>query len=152
MAENLLSERLSIIGTVDADAYSTTGQKASDSWDMRKWRRVMVVAVSGTFATLAVAKGTLYAGATSTGAWTTLLGKTFTMTEVTGTASMQAVINLSAAEVASTGKRWVKLGVDLSGASTVDFAAVILGDNGRYAEPWTTIAFGDLSTVNQIIA
>jgi len=151
MAENLLSERLSIIGTVDPDSYSTQ-TVYTDAFDMRKWRRVMVIALAGTYATAASMVGTMYAGATSTGAWTTLTGKTFTMTEVLGNTNGQAIINVSAAEVQSTGKRWVRLGTVLSGATSVDYAAVVLGDNGRYAEPWTTIAFGDLSTVDQIIA
>lgn len=151
MAENLLSERLSIIGTCDPDSYSTQ-TIYSDAFDMRKWRRVMVVSMVGNWATAASCVGVMYAGATSTGAWTTLLGKTFTMTEVLLNVSGQTVINLSAAEVASTGKRWARLGVTLSGATSVDFAAVVIGDNGRYAEPFTTIAFGDLSSVDQIIA
>ena len=151
MPERLLSEQLSIIATVDADSYSTQ-TVYTDAFDMAKWRRVMVIALTGTFATAASVVGTMYAGAGSTGAWTTITGKTFTMTEVLLNTNGQAVINLNAAELASTGFRWARLGVALTVATSIDCAAVVLADNGRYAEPWTTIAFGDLSSVDQIIA
>ena len=151
MAERLLSEQLSIIGTIDPDSYSTQ-TTYSDTFDMRKWRRVMVITMSGSWATAASMIGTMYGCATSTGAWTTLTGKTFTMTEVLLNTNGQTVINLSSAEMASTAFRWARLGVVLSGATSVDCAAVILGDNGRYAEPFTPIAFGDLASVDQIIA
>ena len=151
MAERLLSEQLSIIATVDADSYSTQ-TVYTDTFDMRKWRRVMAIALTGTFATAASVVGTMYGCATSTGAWTTLTGKTFTMTEVLLNTNGQSIINLSAAELASTGMRWARMGVVLSGATSVDFAAVVVADNGRFAEPWTTIAFGDLATVDEIVA
>ena len=151
MAENLLSERLSIVGTVDADSYSTQ-TVYTDAFDMRKWRKVMAIALTGTFATAASVVGIMYAGASSTGAWTTITGKTFSMTEVASGTNHQSIINLSSAEVQSTGKRWARLGVTLSGASSVDFAAVVIADRGRFAEPWTTIAFGDLSSVEDIVA
>ena len=143
MAEYVLSERLAIIGTIDPDANSTAAVD-SDAWDMQKYRRVMVIMLAGQYATAASAVGKLYAGATSTGAWTTLVGKTASLTEVGGGSDGQAIINLSAAEVSSTGKRWAKLTVTYSGATTVDGGAVILGDLGRFTEAYTTIAYNDL--------
>ena len=151
MAEYVLTERFSIIGTNDPDSYATA-TITSDVFDMKKWRQVMVIAMCGTYATAASVVGTLQASATSTGAWTTLLGKTFTMTEVLGNTNGQAILNLSAAEVMSTGKRWARLSTVLSGATSVDFAAVVLADRGRYSEAFTTIAFGDLATVDEIVA
>ena len=151
MAENLLSERLSIIATVDPDSYSTQ-TVYTDAFDMKMWRKVIVIAQTGTFATAASVVGTMYASATSTGAWTTLTDKTFTMTEVLLDTNSQAVINLSSEEVASTALRWARLGTVLSGATSVDFAAVVLGSRGRYTEAFTTIAFGDLATVSEIDA
>lgn len=151
MAEYVLSERFSIVATTDPDSYSTQ-TVYTDAFDMRKFRQVMVIAQCGTYATAASVVGTLYASATSTGAWTTILGKTFTMTEVLGNTNGQAILNLSAAEVMSTGKRWARLGTVLSGATSVDFAAVVLADRGRYSEAFTTIAFGDLASVDEIVA
>jgi hypothetical protein len=151
MAENLLSERLSIVATVDPDSYSTQ-TVYTDAFDMKMWRKVIVIAQTGTFATAASVVGTMYASATSTGAWTTLTDKTFTMTEVLLDTNSQAVINLSSEEVASTALRWARLGTVLSGATSVDFAAVVLGSRGRYTEAFTTIAFGDLATVSEIDA
>jgi hypothetical protein len=123
---------------------------------MRKYRRIMFVLMSGAWATAASMVATAYAGGTSTGAWTTIgTTKTVTMTEVLLNVAGQAIINLSSAEVAgstTSAKRWARFGVVLSGATSVDCAALVLADEFRFAEPWTTIAFGDLATVAGIVA
>ena len=151
MAEQLLSEQLSIIATIDPDAWSTQN-KDSDTWDMAKYRRVMAIMMAGTYATSASAVGKLYGSATSTGTFTTLLSKTASLTEAASGSVGQAIINLSAEEMASTGYRYAKLTVALTVSTTIDFAAIVLGDTSRYHEAYTTIAFGDLSSVKSIVA
>ena len=150
MAEQLMSEVLPIVATIDPDAYSTQ-TLTSDAWDMQKYRRVMVIMMSGTHTTAESAIATLTGSATSNGSFTTLLDKTASLLETSTGTNAQVIINLSAAEVASTAYRWAKLSVVASGATTVNLAAVVLGDRGRFTEAYTTIAYGDLASVISIV-
>lgn len=147
MSERLLSEELHVIATIDP-AFNHTTQK-SDPWDMQKWRRVMVVLMTGAATTNATVDGKVRFAATSSGAFTTgVSGKTITqLTDADG--DKQVIINLSAAECASTTKRWADL---LMTNSTTNYnAAIVFGADARFAEPWTSISYGDLASVDEIL-
>jgi hypothetical protein len=150
MAERKPSEYLPIIATVDPQV-ATTQTLNSDAFDMQKYRAVMAIVQAGTFVTAGTIDATMSAGATSTGAWTTITGTGITqLTEVGSDDNKQVVINLTQADVSSTAKRWARLNLTIGGSSGPG-SAVVLGIRGRFAEAFTTISYGDLSSVDEIV-
>lgn len=153
MSEKLMSEHLPIIATIDPDNYaaSTVG---SDAWDMQKYRQAMVICMSGAVAATGTLDWVLKESATSNGTFTTYTGKGIATPHTTTYTDSQAIINISQAELSATtitGARWCKLHMTV-GTTTVYAAAIVIGGHTRFKEPWTTIAYGDLATVIEIIA
>jgi hypothetical protein len=148
--EALMSEYLHVIATIDPGDQNTT--VFSDAWDMQKYRQVMAVIMVGAFATGGTYDAHLQQAASSSGAWSTLVSsKAITqLTEVGSDDNKQVIINLNAAEVAATTKRWARL--SLTASTTQPAAAVVIGTHSRFKEPWTTISYGDLASVDEILA
>ena len=152
MSESLMSERLHIVGVLDPyDGAGTTTK--TDVIDMQKYRQVMAIIATGTIQ----AGGTLDAhfeeSATSNGTFTTLTGKAMTQF-TTADAAKQAILNLSAKELAATtatGARWARLNLTAASA-TVAYTAIVIASESRFREPWTTISYGDLASVDEIVA
>lgn len=146
MPESLLSERLSVLATLDPDFNHTS--LATDAWDMAKVDRVMAIIMVGAATTNATVDGVIQFSATSNGTFTSgVSGKSITqLTDADG--DKQVIINLSAAEAASTTKRWANLKVT---ASTTGYSAAIVLGETKLREPWTTIAYGDLASVDEIL-
>lgn len=150
MAEFLMSERLPIVAAIDPSNSATT--QFSDAVDMKKYRRIMAIVQVGAFGTAGTADAEFEGGATSTGAWSTVFAsKAITqLTEAGSDDNKQVVLNLSDAEVAATTKRWVRLKMTMGG--TTNYCnAVILGWKGKYTEAYTSISYGDLSSVDEIV-
>jgi hypothetical protein len=152
MSEKLMSEYIHLVATVDPfDGAGTTVK--SDVWDMQKYRNVMAVVSTGTIQAGGTVDAHLEESATSNGTFTTLTGKSITQMTTTMAAS-QAIMNLSQAEVAATtaaGARWCRLNIDGAGA-TVAYSGHVFAVHSRFKEPWTTISYGDLATVIEIVA
>jgi len=148
MAENLLSERLSLIATIDPQASSTTLK--SDVFDMEHFEKVLAIVSVGAFGTSGTLDAKFEASATSNGTFTTVSGKTITqLTEPGSDGNKQVLINLSAAEVAASTARWGRVFVtNAKGSNT--YSVVVLGQPRR-TEAFTTIARKDLSTVDEIV-
>jgi hypothetical protein len=153
MSEHLLSNKLAIVSVIDPDNY-TTGTYTGDAIDMQMHRRIMTIVAVGDF----TADGTagkvdcvLTESATSGGSYTQISGKSITqLTRAGSDSNKQAIINLSADEL-GTGMRYVKvsLRVTIKGA---DGATITLADNSRFTHAVNTTTFGDLSSVDEIVA
>lgn len=147
MTEKLWSEHNHIIGTIDPDFNNST--LASDVWSMDRYRQVAVIVMTGAATTSATVDAKIQFSATSNGTYTTgVSGKTITqLTDTDG--DKQVIINLSAAEAASTTKKWAR--VLMTNSTTNYNAAIVIGTASRWKEPWTTISYGDLSSVDEIL-
>lgn len=149
MAESLMSEHIQLIAAIDPQKSATS--LGSDVVDMKKWRRIMGVIMVGAFATAGTLDAKFLQSATSNGSYTTYVAsKSITQLTEAGTdLNKQAIVNLSAAEVAAVTMRWAKLKV--TNSSTQYCAALIFGERSRYKEPWTTISYSDVSSVDEIV-
>lgn len=153
MSEKLMSEHLHIVATIDPDNYAASTY-GSDVWDMSKYRKAMVICLSGAVAATGTLDWVVKESATSNGTFTTYLAKGTATPHTTTYTDSQAVINIDAAELAATtitGARWCKLHMTV-GTTTVFAGAIVLADKSRYKEPWTTISYGDLASVIEIVA
>lgn len=147
MAERLLSEQLSIIATIDPQSSSTTLK--SDVWDMENFEKVMAIVAVGAFGTSGTLNAKFEASATSNGTFTTVAGKKITaLTEAGSDGNKQAIINLSAPEVAASTHRWARVFVTSAQANL--YSVIVLGQPRR-TEAFTTIAAKDLSSVDEIV-
>lgn len=150
MAERLLSEKVSVIATIDPDDYAVSTQK-SDVWNMKNFSKVMAIGMRGAPGTNASTQIKLKLSATSNGTFSTLIsGKISTARTSSGHDDYQDIINLSAAEAAATTCEWCLVHLTVA-TSKSDYAVVVLGEPVR-TEAYTTIAANDLSTVGDIIA
>lgn len=152
MSEKLMSEHLHIVGVFDPfDGEGTTTK--TDVWDMQKYRSVMAIISTGTIQAGGTLDAHIEESATSNGTFTTLTGKAMTQF-TTANAASQAIVNLSQAEVAATtatGARWCRLNLTAASA-TVAYSVHVIGARSRFKVPWTTISYGDLASVIEIVA
>lgn len=147
--EKLISEALSIVGTVDPDAYAT-GTQLTDAIDMSVNRRVMFIVTVGDLGTAATIDFYVMECATSGGTYTRLTGKNITQLTKTGTdGDKQAIVNVSSEELTS-GMRYLK-GSMRVGTAASDAAVIALGDP-IYSDAVTSTAYGDLASVDEIVA
>ena len=147
MSEKLMSEFLPVVATVDPDA-NGTGAHSTDSVDMQKYRKAMFVVLAGIIASSGTLDFKLQEGITTT-AWQDVTGKSITQF-TTGDNDKQAIINVEQAEL-SAGYRYVK-GVMTLTTAGADSAVVALGYRGRFTDAATSTSYGDLSTVDEIVA
>lgn len=146
MAERLLSEVVSVIAAFDPSSSATT--VATDAFDMKKWEKVMGILLVGAFATSGTLDAKFVESATSNGTFTTHVASK-SITQLTDAdLNKQVIVNLSAAEVQAVTMRWAKL--KMTNSSTQKLAAVVIGV-GHYTEAFTTIAYSDLSSVDEIV-
>ena len=157
MANNLPSERLPVIAALDPIAGTTqtgtgsSGDHYTDIVDMSKFRQAMFVVSAGAFGTSAALAITLVEAATSyVSLGTTITGKTATaLLEAGSDDNKQVVLNLSQAEMTAAYK-WAACKMVLTVGSGY-LSAIGIGYDPRYAEPWTTISWGDLASVDEIV-
>lgn len=147
VARGNIAESVAVIGTVDPDAYGT-GATTSDIIDMSYWEEIMVVVMVGTLGTNATVDAVVAGSASSNMASSaTITGKSITQLTDAGTDSdKQAIIRVTAEEVAAQGYRYVQLTMTV-GTATSDAGAIILGSSCVY-EP---VAAYDLASVDEVI-
>jgi len=140
------SERAALVGTIDPDAY-TSATYTSDYVNMTEFESLMAVLCAGNFTTDGAVAGQLYEATSSSGAGATAIsGKAITGLDTTGDTDKQAIINLRADELTTTGSMdWVALVVTITG--TVDFGATLFGFDPHYGPA----SDNDLSSVEEII-
>ena len=157
MAHNLPSERLPVIAALDPANYTTqtgtgsSGDMYTDIVDMSKFRQAMFVVQTGTYGTAASLAITLVEMSTSYASLgTTISGKTATaLTEAGSDGDKQVVLNLAQSELTATYK-WVACKCVLTVGSCY-LSAIGIGYDPRQAEPWTSISYGDQSSVDEIV-
>jgi hypothetical protein len=89
--------------------------------------------------------------ATSGGTYTQISGKSITqLTEASTDDNKQAVINLKAEEMGS-GMRYVKVSLRVAAAAS-DAGTITLAGRPRYTTASTTTTYGDLASVDEIVA
>lgn len=143
-----ISENVAVLATIDPDAYGT-GDQTTDVIDMRYWREVMFVVMAGTLGSSAtldfVVAGSAVVGMTSSA---TITGKSITQLTEAGTDSdKQAIIRVSAEEVAAQGFRYIQ-GTLSVGTATSDAGVIAIGTHARY-NPASDF---DLASVDEIVS
>ena len=149
MSNKLPSETCSLVGILDPDAYTTSAFTTGTASvvDMKNWNSLMFIAAVGDWTTAGTFNLVVKESATSNGTFTSIAGKAITeMGEVGTSANHQAIINLDESEMTY---RWV--GVDAAITAGVEATVMILGFKSRYKDAVITTAYGDLSTVDEII-
>jgi hypothetical protein len=148
--EGLLSDRLAIVSVIDPDAYAT-GTHLGDAIDMMMHRKIMTIVQAGVFASTATVDCKLTECATSGGTYTDISGKAITqLTEAGSDDDKQAVINLDVSEMGA-GMRYVKVNLKVL-LDTVDVATITLAGRSRFSSPADDTVFGDLASVDEIVA
>lgn len=149
MVRRLFSDEWAVIATVDPDAYGT-GAQSSDVIDMQNFDQIAVVVLAGALGSSATLDCGVYYDTASNGAFANLVtGAEITQLTEAGTDSdKQAIINVSAEEVAAmaTGARYVRVSMTV-GTATSDAGLVVLGRSANYG-PSSDF---DLSTVGEIV-
>ena len=153
MSERKLSEMLALVATIDPDAYDT-GSEASDEIDMQMHREVIFILQLGTISVGSTVDFRIYEapdGGDGTAGGTFKLLKEATALADTDD-DKQVIINVRADDL-SSGYRWIKAQLILGGtADNVDAGVVALADRSRFSDAVTSTSFGDLSTVDEIVA
>ncbi len=152
MSERKLSEMLALVAAIDPDAY-TTGTQESDEIDMQMHREVIFILQVGTIAVGSTVDFRIYQGVDNEGT----AGESYVLLkEATALGDTdddkQVIINVRADDL-TAGYRWIKAAVVLGGtADNVDMSAVALADRTRFSHAVTSTSYGDLSTVDEIVA
>ena len=152
MSEHLLSERLAVVSVIDPDnrASSTT---LGDAIDMAYHRKVIFIVATGVMQSTRTVDFVLTESATSGGTYTQISGKS--ITQLTGVDdNKQAIINLSAEEMGE-GMRYVKMSLrvgGVTGTAANDTFAIALAGRTRFSDAVTTTSYGDLASVDEIVA
>ena len=142
-----LTERLSILSTIDPQSVGTDGA-SGDVIDMHYHRRVVFILAVGAMTTNSTVDLSIYGDTASGGAYATLItGKSLTTLEETGSDdNKQAMIEVTAEEVAAQGLRYLKPVVTVAAAASL-MCLVALGDFARYSDG----ADFDLASVAEIV-
>lgn len=147
MYHERLSEKLAVVSTIDPDAYGT-GAQTGDVIDMTYHRRVLFIGMAGTLGSSATIDLAVYGDTASNGSFATLItGKSSTQLTEAGTDSdKQAIIEVTAEEVAAQGLRYLRPTMTI-GAATSDAGMIALADFSRTG-PASEL---DLASVDEIV-
>lgn len=145
---NRLSEQLAVVSCIDPDAYGT-GAVNGDVIDMENFRRVLFIVQAGTLGSSATLDFGVYGDTASGGSYATLItGKSITQLTEAGTDSdKQALVEVTAEEVAAQGLRYIR-GTMTVGTATSDAGVVALAGHARF-QPASDL---DLASVDEIVA
>jgi hypothetical protein len=147
--ENLFTEKIAVLGTIDPDAYGT-GTQGTDWVDMSKFKSLGFVVMAGTLGSSATIDFKVQEATSAAGAGAQdITGKSITQLTEAGTDSdKQAVVNVKAEELdIADGYRYVR-GVLTIGVATSDGGVVVLGTDPRFM-PASDF---DLSSVDEIVS
>jgi len=151
MAEYLPSETCSVVATIDPDAYTTSvtsGFIQTDVVDMANFRGLLTIVKVGEFGTSASLNVKLQESSSSNGTFTDITGKAITALYEGGSDDdKQALINLSSSEMTY---RWAR-GYAVLTLGALDYDVTVLGFKPKFTDAVITTAYGDLSTVDEIV-
>lgn len=149
---NLLSEELAIVSVIDPDdrASSTT---LSDAIDMSVHDRVMFIVAVGAMQSTRTFDFKVVECDTSGGTYTPITGKS--ITQLTGVDdNKQVVVNVNASEL-TAGYRYVKGRLyvgGVTGTAANEACVIALGSSTRFSDAVTSTSYGDLASVDEIVA
>lgn len=150
MSERLLSDQLAVVACIDPDAYAT-GTQASDAIDMSLHREVMFIVQVGTLGTSATVDFKAMECATSGGTYTLIANKAITQLTDAGTDDdKQAIVVVKASDLGA-GMRYLKGSLRI-GAAASDAGVVALAGHTRWSDAVKTTSYGDLASVDEIVA
>jgi len=155
MSERKLSEMLALVAVIDPDEYSSASATLSSSEiNMAYHREVLFIVQSGDMNASSALQFRIYEaenGNKGTVRGTYKLLKA--ITDLDGADdNKQVIINVRADDL-SAGYNYIKGELVLSGnASAVSASAVALADRTRFSDAVTSTSYGDLSTVDEIVA
>lgn len=152
MTEHLMSDRLAIVSVIDPDdrASSTT---LGDAIDMSVHDKVMFIVSVGAVANARTVDFQVRESATSGGTYTAISGKSITQLGA-GDSNKQAIVNVRASEM-SAGFRYLKGQLRVGGVTGTgdnETTVLTLAGNSRYSTAVTTSTYGDLASVDEIVA
>lgn len=152
MTEHLMSERLAVVATIDPDAYAS-GTQLSDAIDMAYHREVMFIIQAGVIPSSGTYNFVVTESATSGGTYTQITGKSITALTNAGTDSdKQVIVNVKASEM-GTGMRYLKGSLRMTGNAAANDAAVLaLAGKSRFSDAVTSTVYGDLASVDEVVA
>lgn len=152
MPERSLSEAAVIVATVDPDAYAS-GTQLTDAIDMSVHREVVFYVLAGAIPSSGTYNFKVTESDSSGGTYKQISGKGITALTNAGTDSDKQAIVRVRAEDLSTGYRYIKGSLRCTGAASANDAAVMaLATQSRWSDAVTTTGYGDLSTVDEIVA
>lgn len=141
-----IAERFAVLATIDPAAVGT-GASTTDIIDMAYWEEVMFVCAAGTLGTAATADFLVKGSAASNmGTPGNLTGKAITQLVKASNDGSQAIVRVTAEEVAAQGYRYIQ-GTLTIGAATSGFAVIALGAPAAYSP----VAAYDLASVAEIV-
>ena len=154
MTEHLMSERLAVVSVIDpADRASST--TLGDVIDMSVHRKLMFIVMVGNIQKPNTIDFKVTECATTGGTYVPISGKSITQLTQAGTDhNKQAIINLDASEL-TTGYRYVKgrlYVAGVTGTGNNGNAVLTLADHSRFSDAVTTTTYGDLASVDEIVA
>lgn len=143
-----ITEMTALVATIDPAAYGT-GAQVTDEIDMALWRRVAFYVVGGTLGTAATLDFTVKGGATSNaGSHTTVVtGKSITQFVKASNDNDQAIVEVSAAECAAQGLRYIE-GVLTVGEAASGVCVAAIGVPARTGPAYEH----DLASVVEVVS
>lgn len=141
-----LSEQLAVVAKLDPKSQSAA-TVTSDSIDMAKIKRVAFILQTGTLGTAATVDMAIKGDTASGGSYaTTITGKSITQLVKASNDNNIAIVEVSAAEVAAQGYRYIRASVTVGTAASL-VALVALGGNLTYS----SASENDLAAVVEIV-
>lgn len=154
MTEHLMSERLAVVSVIDPSdrASSTT---LGDMIDMSVHRQVMFIIAVGNIQKPNTIDFKVTECATTGGTYVPITSKSITQLTQAGTDhNKQAIINVDAAEL-SNGFRYIKGRLYVAGVTGTGNncqSVITLAAKSRFSTALTSTTYGDLASVDEIVA
>lgn len=141
-----LSEQLAVVAKLDPKSQSAA-TVTSDSIDMAKIKRVAFILQTGTLGTAATVDMAIKGDTASGGSYTTTItGKSIAQLVKASNDNNIAIVEVSAAEVAAQGYRYIRASVTVGTAASL-VSLVALGGNLAYS----SASENDLAAVVEIV-
>lgn len=154
MAESLPSERVAVVSVIDP-ADRASGTTTGDAIDMSVHDEVMFIVMVGNIVKGDTIDFKVTESATSNGTFTPISGKAITQLTQAGTDhNKQAIINVRASDL-TAGYRYLKgrlYVTGVTGTGNNGSSVLTLAFKSRYSSATTSTTYGDLASVDEIVA
>lgn len=132
-ARGNLAEDLAVLGTIDPASISASTVN-TDFVDMRYWREVLFIVVTGVLGSSATADLVIKGDSASGGSYTTTItGKSLTQLVKASHDNKQAIIRVTAEEVAAQGFRYIRGALTIGTAASIA-TVLVVGAHARYSD------------------